>query len=424
MNLKSVTSIKEVMKLESVTSIKGAGVPSRVSSLWQANLKLGPNFLNLTQEILEITLEKSPPKEYPGALFLGRYYVPWFMVHMDESVQTRDKTNDQAHVAALINDFSQGFVPEICSPAPASYDKNNPEILRGLGAFHRNNVCESIGQSFYLFDVYDFSLTPSSEYNIRVAANKSNWHRGVAKGQTKQDAIKEVSSAVNDGLVDRTPEAIRKATEDFVGDSLSKKIKESIVDTVASNVEAYANFRTYSSNSTHAKYTIKSEFVNQGIVPAGVENRTLEQIQEQGYISYSAAQGDNMSSWQRGIINSAKYGVPCYLFGYSDKRVSDLKAFREGWVKQFENQRDLLLVFVSKFLGESLPDDLDLNNCNVRFGGFLPQHIKRNPKENGAATETTVVDIDGVMCPFDYGGDGPVCLTLGHPYGDLYKEVA
>lgn len=412
------------MKIKPVTSIKGVGVPPIVSGLWQANFKLGPNFLNLTQETLEISLEKSPPKEYPGALFLGRYYVPWFMVHMDESVQTRDKTNDQAHVAALINDFSQGFVPEICSPAPAAYDKNNPEILRGLGAFHRHNVCASIGQSFYMFDVYDFSLTPSSEYNIRVAANKSNHHRGVSKGQTKQDAIKEVSSAVNDGLVERTPEAIRRATEDFVGDSLSKKIKDSIVDTVASNVEAYANFRTYSSNSTHAKYTIKSEFVNQGIVQAGVENRTLEQIQEQGYISYSAAQGDNMSSWQRGIINSAKYGVPCYLFGYSDKRVSDLKTFRDGWIKQFEDQRDLLLVFLSKFLGESLPDDLDLNNCDVRFGGFLPQHIKRNPKEKGAATETTIVDNDGVKCPFEYGAGGPVCLTLGHPYGDLYKDVA
>lgn len=406
--------------IESITT----RIDPMVFSLWAQNCNLGQNVLNLTQELLEISLEKCPPKVYPGAVFLGRYYVPWFMVHMDESVQTRDKTNDQTHVAALINDFIQGFVPEICSPAPAAFDKNNPEILRGLGAFHRQNVCESIGQSFYMFDVYDFSSTHSSEYNMRVAANRSNHHRGTAKPQTKQDAIKEVSASVNDGLVECTVESIKQATEDFVGDSLSKKVKESIVDTVASNVEAYANFRTYSSNSTHAKYTIKAEFANQDVLPAGIENRTIEQIQEQGYISYSAAQGDNMSSWQRGIINSAKYGVPCYIFGYSDKRVSNLKAFRENWIEQFENQRDLLLVFMSKLLGESLPDDLDLNNLDVRFGGFLPQHIKRNPKEKGAATETTIVDADGVKCPFEYGVGGPVCLTLGHPYGNLYKDVA
>jgi hypothetical protein len=296
-----------------------------------------------------------------------------------------------------------------------AFNKNNPEIVTGLGGFHRNNVHESIGQFFYMFDVYDFSQSTSPEYYMRSAANRSNHHRGAAKPQTKPDAIKEVSAAVNDGLVECTPEAIKICVEDFVGNSLSSAVKDSIVDTVCSNVEAYANFRTYSSNSTHAKYTIKGEFANQGIVKAGVENRTFEQIQEQGYISYSAAQGDNMSSWQRGIINSAKYGVPCYLFGYSDKRVSDLKKFREEWVKQFEDQRDLLLKFISNFLGESLPDDLDLNNCDVRIGGFLPQHIKRNPKEKGAATETTIVDIDGNKCPFEYGAGGPVCLSLGHP---------
>ena len=412
------------MKLKPVESIETRSISPMVTSLWEANLKLGPNFLKLTPEILEKSLEKCPPKEYQGAIFLGRYYVPWFMVNMDESYQTRDKTNDDAHVAQLINDFSQGFIPEICSPAPAAFNKDNPEILTGLGAFHRNNMCESIGQSFFMFDVYDFSLSLSPEYYMRAAANKSNHHRGAAKNQTKPDAIKEVSAAVNDGLVDRTPEAIKQCVEDFVGTSLSPTVKESIVDIVASNVEAYANFRTYSSNSTHAKYTIKAEFAKQGIVPAGVENRTPQQIQEQGYIAYSAAQGDNMSSWQRGIINSAKYGVPCYIFGYSDKRVSDLKEFRENWVRQFENQRDLLLIFISRFLGESLPDDLDLNRCDVRLGGFLPQHIKRNPKEKGAATETTIVDVDGVKCPFEYGAGGPVCLTLGHPYGDFYKKTA
>jgi hypothetical protein len=414
-------SKEKLMKLKAVESIS-TRVNPMVSGLWRKNCDLGPNFLSLTDKTLEESLEKCPPKEYKGAIFLGRYYVPWFMVRMEESVQPRDKTNDQTHSADLKNDFlTSGFLFDKCNPPPAAFDPTNPEILKGLGGFHREPVLKEIGQSFYMFDVYDFTHFQNSEYNMRVAASNSNWHGSPAKTQTKQDYIKEVAAAVEAGLVDRTPEAIREAVEDFVGNSKTKNVKDSIADIVSSNSDAYANFRTYSSNSSHAKYTIKSEFSNQGIVPAGVENRTPEQIEEQGYISYSAAQGDNMSTWMRGIINSAKYRVPCYVFGYSDKRVSDLKQFREEWIEDFNKQRNYILHFIERLLGESLPDDLDMNDCDVRVGGFLPQHIKRNPVENGAPTETTIVDIDGVKCPFDYGAGGPVCLSLGHPYGDYYK---
>lgn len=400
-----------------MSKMTGAGVPPAVVNLWLKNstLPTTKNFLQLTQKDIDDSLKESPPRKYKGALFMGRYFIPWFMCQFREEDQTRDKTNDQAHVADLINDFSQGFVAKLSAPAPVSFDKNNPEIVRSLGAFHRQNVCETIGQDFYIFDVYDFEVTHRAEYMRRCAANQSNHHRGASKGQSKPDAIKEVSAAVNSGLVECTPEAIKEATEDFVGTSLSKTVKESIVDIVANNVEAYANFRTYSSNSTHAKYTIKGEFAKQNIVPAGVEKRTEEQIRDQGYLSYSAAEGDNMSTWMRAMINSAKYDLPCYVFGYSSKRVSDLFEFRKNWIREFEDQRDMLIAFITNWYGESLPDDFDLSRCDVRVGGFLPQHIKRNPKQNGAPTETTIVNVDGTPIPFSpmlSDGTERACLTM------------
>ena len=53
--------------------------------------------------------------------------------------------------------------------------------------------------------------------------------------------------------------------------------------------------------------------------------------------------------------------------------------------------------------------DFDEDVYPVKFGGFLAQYVKPNPKDDGRPTEVGLVDVDGNRVTFDPDGD---CLTL------------
>ena len=77
-----------------------------VLAMWQKVLLTCNNPLGLTEELVEKTLKTAPPKEYPGATFMGRYIIPRQFVRYDEAEQPRDKNNDSEHVNNLTNNFN------------------------------------------------------------------------------------------------------------------------------------------------------------------------------------------------------------------------------------------------------------------------------------------------------------------------------
>ena len=70
---------------------------------WDRIRKGQLNPLNLDEDVVELTLQLTPPKKFKGGCYLGRYLVPLGSIEFNPEDQPRDKTNDVNHVTNLTN---------------------------------------------------------------------------------------------------------------------------------------------------------------------------------------------------------------------------------------------------------------------------------------------------------------------------------
>ena len=261
-----------------------------------------------------------------------------------------------------------------------------------------------MGQEMVIVDIYDYE---SKMWEV-VARNQSNHHSNPALTQTKNDYIKEVCNAVDAGTIEGTSDAIDQFV-DLIARDKTSKIRRQIKDTCYNNCQTYPNFRTYSaSGSVKSKNTLRGFVRDYGLAPAGVEGRSDEELIQQGYILYCAGQGDNKATWMRSIAHGTRLDLPVWILGYAPTRKPDLQDFRENWVEEFNELKELCINF-SEAITDSDGTDINEDSFPVKFAGFLPQYVKPNPKDGGKPTENTLVDIDGHPVRFDPDGD---CLTL------------
>jgi len=381
-------------------------ITAEVLSTWALMNQSASNPLNVTEELVQESLETCPPQEYKGAKFEGRYIIPSSFVRYASDEQTRDKQNDVTAVQNITNDFKVNGVDLIQKPPVVAFDPEHPQTVQGLAGYHRQQVFQNLNQEKYFYDVYMFE-EPHAEYNKEVVRNMTNHHKGAHTTQTKHDYIKSVSNSVARGIVPNTFEAITSFV-DLICDKPSGTRKSIVREVCASN-QTYSNFVTYSSQRTAKnKNSLVSFLKNNAFAPAGIDNRTIEDIQEQGYIVYCAAAGDNQSTWARAITNSVKFDVPVFILGYSDHRVDDLNTYRKEWIEDFNSQKGIMLEFAQNILDDTNAD-IDEDNFPVKVGGFLPQYVKPNPEDQGAPTEYGVVNVNGETVKFSPDMN---CLTM------------
>lgn len=374
--------------------------------MWQKVLLSCNNPLGLTEEMVEESLKTAPPKEYPGATFLGRHIIPRQYVRYDEAEQPRDKNNESEHVANLTNNFNTVGYRMDAQPPIACFDSQSTSIfaLKAQAGFNRDGALNNLGQECYIFDIYDYE----DEYAEVVARNMSNHHSNPQLDQKIPDYVKEVVNAKERGLIENTQAAI-DAFVDVIAADRTPQQRGKIKKASYSRCEVFSNFRTYNSTG-HGKNTLNGFISSNGFAKQGIENRSAADIKKQGYIVYCSGKGNNKSVWMRAITNSVKYGVPVYVIGYSQERVDDLDAFREKFIKDWNDQKEILVKFA-----ESLFEDCGEFNearIQVRLAGFMAQYIKPDPNDKGRPTEQNMVDMYGKTIKFNKTAD---CLTLTQP---------
>ena len=383
-----------------------AGVPAATESFWDKLLATCANPLGLDQDLLEKSKEACPHKEYENATYRGRFLVPRSVLRYNEEEQPRDKNNDSEHVNNLLNDFEVNRYNVHCQPPICCFDEENRHgtHLRGQSGFNRDEVFSRMGQEMVIVDIYDYE---SKMWEV-VARNQSNHHSNPALTQSKNDYIKEVCNAVDAGTIEGTSDAI-DIFVDLIARDKTSKIRRQIKDTCYNNCQTYPNFRTYSaSGSVKSKNTLRGFVRDYGLAPAGVEGRSDEELIQQGYILYCAGQGDNKATWMRAIAHGTRLDLPVWILGYAPTRKPDLQDFRENWVEEFNELKELCINF-SEAITDSDGTDINEDSFPVKFAGFLPQYVKPNPKDGGKPTENTLVDVEGEPVRFDPDGD---CLTL------------
>ena len=91
------------------------------------------------------------------------------------------------------------------------------------------------------------------------------------------------------------------------------------------------------------------------------------------------------------------------LFGFlvGPNRVPDLEEF--NWIEEFNEMSQTYINFASNIAGDGESIVIDDDIFPVK--GFIPQYVKPNPKDQGKATEKTLVNQYGKSVKFDPDGD-------------------
>ncbi len=173
----------------------------------------------------------------------------------------------------------------------------------------------------------------------------------------------------------------------------------------------YSNFAVYSSKKggKAGEHTLTNWLESQGVVKQGIEFRTDEELINQGYISYCAAEGDNKATWARAIFHGQRLGIPVWIFGYSSTRTDDLLKYRDDYITEFVDYKNIMVDWASNIMKSVPSDGIDEDAFCVKFAGFLNQHKLPNAANKGRPTEIGLVNAQGKSIKFDYLGE---CLTL------------
>ena len=381
-------------------------VTTEVELEWKKILKTCNNPLGLTEEMVEESLNLCPPQKFKGAKHLGRHLIPRSVLRYNEEEQPRDKNNDPDHVNNLLNDYDVNGYNNSCPPPICCFDTESKHAysVKGQSGFNRDDAYETMHQECVIVDLYEYE----SKRAMIVARNQSNHHSNPFLIQTKHDYIKEACNAVEGKVIEKTEDAIAEFVKDIAANK-SDHIRRQIVESTINNCQLYPNFRTYNSTGTKNNPNSLKGFLNfQGHPQAGVRGRQEKEIKAQGYIVYVAGQGDHKATWMRAIDEGLKYGLTVWILGYAPTRKPNLKKFRKDWIVDFLNMKETTIE-LSSILSSGDLIDFDEDVYPVKFGGFLAQYVKPNPKDDGRPTEVGLVDVDGNRVTFDPDGD---CLTL------------
>ena len=385
------------------------GVPLQTVSEWDRIRNGQFNPLNLDETVLQTTLKLAPPKEFKNGRHLGRYFVPLKLILFRPEDQPRDKSNDVNHVDSLENRFELMGYAKDAQPMMGTMASGGDHVINGFAGFHRKSALTAFGQTFYIIDIYEFD-TPLDR---RVARNQSNHHTDVTLSQTINDYVKEIVNAAEAGEILKTETAISDLAWRLAeGDKTKKQIEESIIPKAIRLLgSVYADFQTYSSQTgkKSGPHTLQKWLERNGYVPQGVQHRTDEQLIEQGYIAYCAAEGDNKATWSRAIYHGQRLGIPVFFFGYASTRQSNLREFRTDWIEEFKEYKSILVDFSFSITEASQGDGVNESVFWPKVAGFLNQHVQPDATKGGRPTEVGLVDENGNPIVFDPEND---CLTL------------
>lgn len=399
---------------------------------WESLLKKCNNVLSIDDDTVIKSLETTPPLAYSekwkktfgnNAIFLGRYIIPdEFLLYNGED-QPRDKSNVSSHVNEIINSYeNQGYRLESQPPIAVPCDKLlNPHHVRGLSGFHRLEARKSIGQELYIIDVYRFK---SPKWEI-VARNWSNHHNDPKLSQTWRDYEKEVSNAIEAKVVEKDADAIKDFVNLIAADR-SHTTRRKIIKSCLEASQVHPNFRSFANRKGDGINTLQGYLKSLNFPSMGFQGRTDndgQAMKNQGYILYSAECGDVLRGWGAGLYHATLWNLPVWLVGYSPNRVNDVIEYRENFIEEFVDYKEMLIRWAFKVSGSDLSDidemldSIDEKTFDIKLAGFYPQYVKPDPNHGGNPTEMGIVDVYGKTLYSDASEFNPNadCLSLTQP---------
>lgn len=355
--------------------------------------------LPITQTFsIDKSLKEAPPAKPQGLTFVKRVVVNIdndIIMHDDN--QARHKNCNKDHIRDINDSFDNFGWIYTQLPPWGVWDPHSKKLVLKDG-FHRTHAAKKSRWTEILFDVY----TAESELDTVIWQLQSNQNRLPKKGSDEGDIVNAALQAIRDKLLTTDDAAI----EDFVKNAaahLSNYKKEDIFVKIKTS-SPDCKYRTYLSKGVgpnNIDTACRYEFE----IPYGGD-ANYHNTQAFGYVTTEKTGRMTVmnaikliSEYYRDQKNTVFTGKipPVLIFAYIEApgHKKSLREQRFDWQNSFNNTLELLKLFFEHQTGTA-----PVNDFPIKFGGFLPQLIDKDPHKGGNPKESTIVDINGV--PFDW----------------------
>lgn len=346
---------------------------------------------------VEKSLKEAPPKRPKGMKHIRRVLanIDKDIILFDED-QMRHKNCHADHVRDIMDSLNNFWWQYDQQPPWGIWDPKINKIVVKDG-FHRTNAAKKCNWGEILVDVFESdSELATVEYQLI-----SNQVICPKKGSEKGDVVNAILTSICDKNLADDESTIRDFI-DITATHLSKHMREQVFIDVMNSCSS-SKYRTYLTKG-FGKNNLATACRHEFEIPYGGDTN----FNDTGAFGYVTTEKTGRMTMMNAIKLIAEYyrdkqnGVyvgkipPVLIYAYMEApgHKKSLSEQRIDWKNSFDNTLELLKVFFEYHTGQ-LPEDFP-----IKFAGFLPQLIDKDPSKGGNPAETTIVDINGK--PFNW----------------------
>ena len=263
-------------------------------------------------------------------------------------------------------------------------DPNNKDRFLGVAGHHRDKAQEELGWDYAIYDVVKFK-TPQD----RIAFGATSNQHTPKACLTKEDLVKVITMAVKDG-----------SKGCLTNDDASVK---GFISRIAKNKTSSQQdgiFKKY--RSTKSKYEsmkpLDGKAANELAAELNVPYEGDENIADSGECGYIKEPGGYKTVMHDGLKLWVEDDHDIVVTGYiTHPDPSNLYKRRGTWKNGIDSMNNFLYKVAAKLTNMSYDDVKLLGKSPFKYGGFLPQVVTNDPKQNGLPKENGIVDVNGQL---------------------------
>ena len=334
----------------------------------------------------DIDLQKSKeqsPSNYPdGVIFIKRIRTLRSNCTWSTSQEFRVNVNNTQNVRDLTDSYKVNGMLYDEPVQVVEFDPNNKVRFLGVAGHHRDEAQEDLGWDYAIYDVVKFE-TPQD----RIAFGAISNQHIPKSGLTKEDLVKVIAMAVADG-----------SKGCLTNDDASIKAFISRIAKNKTSSQQDGIFKKY--RSTKSKYEsmrpLDGKAANELADELNVPYEGDENIADSGEVGYVKEPGGYKTVMHDGLKMWVEDDHDIVVTGYiTHPDPSNLYKRRRTWKDGIDNMNNFLYKVAAKLTNMSYDDVKLLGKSPFKYGGFLPQVVTNDPKQNGLPKENGVVDVNG-----------------------------
>jgi len=271
------------------------------------------------------------------------------------------------------------------APQAVEVDKKHKGMFLGRAGFGRNKAQNRIDYKTFIYDVLDFE-SDAARIEFMYNSNDTDDHLPAFKN-TVATIIKGVIKAVIDKTIPDTDAAILKYLKRIAKSKSTQKHDLILKKIRKEHMSVWPTMRAW--NSTDA-----NNYADDNFLPYKGDASTHSTS-----LGYCSKTSSFKTLFWDSMKKSIEFGGKDVFFTtwVQEPKPSLLQEQRENIIEKYEDMRNDMEKFVAQWLDMDIKEvkEKGKNRFPLKFNGFLPQNIGKNPNDKGNFFEKGIVDTKG-----------------------------